>query len=176
LDLINHENIANAYKSLVKAQLELLPFINPKQDMDWNIPGVPGAVVEYHNGILKYTIPEIPPHSKDKGPVDKAISEYWIGMMSYALHKAKIKTPSSNSKKLCLIKIHHRLAAPWDTDNRTIKHIHDGLRYLRLIPDDSSKYLSYMVTGEYGCPKEKTEIFLVDYDLVNQKFVEIGLY
>lgn len=48
----------------------------------------------------------------------------------------------------------------WDTDNRNVKPIHDGLIHGRIIKDDNIYCSSYMVQGYYS-DRPHTEVYVI---------------
>jgi hypothetical protein len=170
------ENIYQAYKAAVTAMVNLHPLAIPKpmDDMYLNpIPGSPGTTATYENGIVKFVVPELPPHIRAEDSIQAKIKYHWREMIVYAYVKAGINVRFNHA--FCLIKIYHQLGAPWDVDNRIYKYIIDGIRYTKMIPDDSSKHLSYMVTGIQNSNELKTEILVSDFEEVKDKLALIGI-
>jgi hypothetical protein len=88
----------------------------------------------------------------------RTLREHWMSLMHHALKRNR----RPFKKILCVIKI----VAPgdfWDVDNRAYKIILDSLRYNRLIPNDTSKYLSFMVLGDVDIDFPRTEIYLYEH-------------
>lgn len=163
------EDIYQAYKAAVTCMVNLHPLAIPKpmDDMYLNPrPGSPGATATYENGIVKFVVPELPPHIRAEDSIQAKIKYHWQEMIVYAYAKAGINVRFNHA--LCVIKIFHQLGAPWDVDNRVYKYIIDGIRYTKIIPDDSSEHLSYMVTGIANSKELKTEIFLMDFEKVKE--------
>lgn len=170
---LSKKSIQKAYRSAVAASLELYPLYYERLDTELHLPGRPGATATYENGIVKFVVPEIPHLVKDNDPLQGKQKMLWRELIGYAHAKANIQ--AKFEKALCLIKVFHTLHAPWDVDNRVYSHIVNAIRYTRLIPDDSSKHLSLMVTGIAGADEPKTEIYIVDMEKIKNKLLEIGI-
>lgn len=171
------ECIERAYRAAVETMLNLYPLAVPKPMEDRYkdpIPGSPGATATYENGIVKFIIPELPPHIRSDESIQAKLKYHWMDLIVYAYAKSEIYVRFEHA--FCLIKIYHKLNAPWDVDNRVHKYIIDGIRYTRMIPDDSCKHLTYMVTGIPKSKEIKTEVLVIDYEKVKEKFMEIGLF
>jgi len=165
--------VQKAYREAVAASLELYPLYYERKDTELHLPGRPGATASYENGIVKYVVPEIPHLIKDNDRLQGKLKLLWRELIGYAHAKANIQVKFE--KALCLIKVFHPLHAPWDVDNRVYSHIVNAIRYAGLIPDDSSKHLSLMVTGVSGVAEPKTEIYVIDMNMVAEKFNQLGV-
>jgi hypothetical protein len=171
------ECIQRAYRASVETMLNLYPLAIPKPMEDRYkdpIPGIPGAELTYKKGILKFTVPELPPHIRADESIQTKLNYHWMDLIVYAHAKSEIDVKLNHA--FCLIKIYHKLNVPWDVDNRVFKYIIDGIRYTKIIPDDSSKYLTFMVTGIPKSEEIKTEILVIEYKKVKEKLAEIGLF
>lgn len=166
-------DLQKAYHHAVATALELYPYAYPRRDDELYLPGRAGATASYENGIVKYVIPEVPWLIKNDDRLHTKLKRFWIELIGYAHSKANIKVQFEHA--LCLIKVYHTLNAPWDLDNRVYNHIINAIRYTKLIPDDSSKHLSVMVTGEAGSDSKRTEIYVVDMKVIVPKFQELGI-
>lgn len=72
---------------------------------------------------------------------------------------------------MVIIKIYDDIKI-WDTDNRNVKPIHDGLIHGRIIKDDNIYCSSYMVQGYYS-DEPHTEVYVIAADeitnIINKK-------
>ncbi|MEL7564976.1 MAG: hypothetical protein AAGU27_08830 [Dehalobacterium sp.] len=170
------ERIYQAYKAAVTCMVNLHPFAIPKPMDDMYltpVPGKPGATATYENGIVKFLVPELPPLIRAKDSIHAKIKYHWQDIIVYAYAKAGINVRFNHG--FCLIKMYHQMGAPWDADNRVYKYIIDGIRHTKMIPDDSIKHLSYMVTGISNHEESKTEILVCEFDKIKEKMIQIGL-
>ncbi len=171
------QTIKAAYQAAVKVTTYLQPFANPKSREEKYIhpvAGIPGASVTNKKDIIRFSVPMIPPHAIRDQVLHSKMKDNWLGMMKYAYAKAGIT--QSFEHAMCQIQVHHKLNAPWDVDNRVYKYIIDGLRFLSIIPDDSSKHLSYMITGFPNSTEPRTEILVTDFYRVRKLFQEINYF
>lgn len=135
--------------------------------------GVPGADVTWDGTVLRFVIPECPPHNKSiTNNLREELESKWIGYMRYAYYKTDYTIQFN--KAMCFIVMYLPHHQPWDTDNRAVSYIINGIRYLRLIKDDDSKHLAYAVIGERSMEKPRTEIYLTEYINIKIKLCEFG--
>jgi len=171
--------IKAAYNSMLSAMAELhnLVYPKPKEDIYGyeRIPGVPGAVAEEKDGIVKITVPLVLPHAVKKYIVEKKQKRLWINMITYACAKAKINT--CFEKAVCIIKIFAlNNSTRWDVDNIMHKHVIDGIREAGLIPDDNFRNLAVFLKGDQDDKNPRTEILVCDENKLNVKYGNIGLF
>jgi hypothetical protein len=107
------------------------------------------------NGI-KVTVKDVLP--RNAGITMNSLRVHWLSIM----HHAFSKTDKKFNKILCIINVVCP-ANHWDVDNRAYKIIIDSLRYNQLIPNDTNKYLSFMVTSEVDIDDPRTEIYVIEH-------------
>lgn len=149
--------LLDLYKQADKLRMDILVGIKETPNFPKNLPEVPGATAELKDGILHITVNECLPRLCDVR-VSPRIRNYWLGMMRRAL--SGINAVFKHA--LCLIIVYAPSTSVWDPDNRAVKFIIDGLRYNRLIPDDSWDYISYLVTGRPDSEHPRTEVYVID--------------
>ncbi len=130
-----------------------------------------GARADWNGEVLKFTIPDVPPVLFSKYT---NLSEHWLGMISHAFFEHEIEAIRFDAA-FCLIVIKAPSKKIWDVDNRAIKPIIDGIRYLRIVPDDNWKHLTYMVTGKIDNGKPETEVYVTGWGNMVNLLVKLGV-
>lgn len=162
-----------AQLELMKINLQKLYFT--ELDSSFNeYRGYPGAEVTWNGKVLKFVVPDYPACIREiSNTLHKELKKKWIGYMAHAYYQTEYKIEFE--KAMCVIVIYLPYSQPWDVDNRAISHILNSIRYLKLVKDDSSKYLAYTVIGRQSKDNFRTEIFVTDYENMQTKMDEIGI-
>jgi len=125
---------------------------------------VDGATAWLENGVLRITINECLPRGS---VVTKLTKMRWIGKIRRALLGVDIRFKSA----LIVIQVYSPYGGFWDTDNRAYSMIINGIRLMKVIPDDSHQYMSFMVKGKMDKENPRTEIFIFENDMDGQTLV-----
>lgn len=132
---------------------------------------------EWNDNYLKVIVPDILPHHDRLHPLSKAAHiEYVNRWKTYIVGAYKqLGVKVNYTKAFCLIITYHKNGGPWDLDNRNYKYILDGLRAAHIIPDDSFKHLSYMVDGCSDKKFPRTEIYVLNFDILSNLYKFLGI-
>lgn len=128
------------------------------------VESVEGARAWIEDGVLRITIDECLPRGS---VVTKPTKIRWIGKIRRALLDVNIRFKSA----LVVIEVYSPYPGLWDTDNRAFSMIINGIRYMKVIPDDSHQYMSFMVIGKLDKEDPRTEIFVLENTMDAQTFV-----
>ena len=91
----------------------------------------------------------------------------WLSMIAQSLKGIE----RSFDKALIVIQIYSP-APYWDVDNRSFKVIIDALKYQKLISDDTSNKMAFMVIGEVDPDHPRTEIYVREMPKKAKWFLE----
>lgn len=153
-------NIKDAYLLLEKARLKLYEEITSKDNTGEAEEIGIAPIAFWDDNVLRIMIPDYPPRISARDPLQRDFRNQWIGYVVKAVQDAGIT--ARFDRAFCLIVFYLPVSQSWDPDNRTIKHLLDGLRYARVIKDDSWEYLAYGVLGRIDQKNPRTEVYVTD--------------
>jgi len=165
------KHLLNMYSAIEKARLELYWALNYQikaGEKPSNILPSDNINVEilYGGEVVKLTVMDYP--AKFKTIKDKE-KEKWINNVMFALKP--IKDSVFFERIFVFVKFYFP-DQNMDVDNRDVKPIIDGIRYAKIIADDSYKYVSYGFNAQFGS-EPKTEIFIIKYENFPEKLYKI---
>lgn len=161
---MDNEALKKAYESIEKARMELYWAVNdsirsgekPDEVLpcdDWKI--------EYKNNAIKIVIPDYPPrtfYSK------KIARQRWTNNVMFAIKSLKDIPAFEHAFVFVDFYIPSK---DWDVDNRDVSPVVDGVRYSRIIKNDSYEYLSFGFAGHYS-KEPHTDIYIINgFDIKN---------
>lgn len=165
----NHQkSLHQAIKAIETARLSLYPLIEDSKFP--NVSPVNGGKAEWNrkSRVLKFHFADV------LSPVFhryEDTSDHWLGMMAHSFFEnecAKNNEEIYFENAFLLIVINFPTHAIWDVDSKSIKPIINGIRYLRIVPDDNWKNLTYMIAGRLEQGRPSTEMYITDWsNMVN---------
>lgn len=148
-----------AYHELIKDELDKGELdIEPLPQEKWE--------ATCQNGVIKIYIPDYLPKQRF---LSKEMRNFWLKNMIFAIQSI---VPAPHFDKIF---VYIKMFIPgtiWDVDNRSVKVIIDGIRYSRLIKDDTFEYVAYGVEGSNMKPYH-TEVYIFDYNKINKILPQI---
>jgi len=157
------KSLFELYQSAVDTQLQLQPLLFQLDEQAWDesIPGTPGAKAYVDRGVVWFNIPSVPPMMKGTSyRLQQDIRDRWMRWIVYAYVEAGIEV--SFDQALVVITIYTKGKHVWDTDNRSVHAILNGIRSCRLVTDDDWSHLSYLVRGFGDCEVACTKVAVLD--------------
>lgn len=167
-ELSTFDVLKDSYEWIKSRELEL-----HQQMVEWQFQeekqrngDVPSGAYGEHaeilsDGVIKVTIPElIPPYSVQTYDIEKDLRLHIKKMVVKAL--LPIQEQVNITEGLLLIVHFFPNKVIRDLDNRANKYLVDGIRYSRIIPDDSWTHLSFLVMGAVDRENPRTELYLFD--------------
>lgn len=164
---MNYKSIISSYHLLDIARIQLYEEV---EDIFLNEPVLKNiSVIEtgkaYWNGkVLHFIVPEIIPHNKLSANKEwyKKQLWHWVGIINNAFKKLENNSIKFN-KVLCYIKMFMPAIGPWDIDNRCYSIVINGIKYTRVIDDDSFNHMVILLSGDTDQETPRTEIYLTEY-------------
>jgi hypothetical protein len=115
------------------------------------------------DGVIKVTIPElIPPYSVNTYDLNKKLRSRITGMVVKALFPLQGQIQINDALLLIVHFFPNKRIS--DLDNRANKYFIDGIRYSRLIPDDSWMHFSFMTMGALDKKRPHSDLYLFDME------------
>jgi len=140
----------------------LLKIEHPLEDSFLEVlPPMPGAEARWDGRVLKFVVPDYPPRVSARGSYERKVRDRWLGAMINAYTEADLHLRFE--KAFIVIALYLPYSLEWDPDNRTIKHIINAIRYLRLVETDSWRHVSYAVVGEVDKANPRTEVYVFEW-------------
>lgn len=127
------------------------------------------STAQYDGGILKIIIDDyIPRKSITKvKEADAPLRNHWLRSVVDPIRKLQASGIILQfDKALCIIKTYVPRDITRDVDNVAYKIILDGLRYTRIIKDDTWKQMAFMVAGDIDRKAPRTEIYVIAYSKI----------
>lgn len=151
------ELLIETYYTIEAMRMNLYKDIQELKVNKEEIQGVKGATTEVTGNTLKIIIPDYPPRIPPTHSLGKKIRIHWLGMIINALKDVEIRF---TEKVLCIIHLYLPYSTTWDVDNRVFHHIINGIRYSRIIQDDTWDKLAFMVIGDVDKNNPRTEVIV----------------
>jgi len=162
---MNLDKIIQIYSSLDTLRLQLLKELEFKEkQLNLTHTNCAKYTTNWNGQILKISIPEVIPHKNIKKDIQwkKETQSFWVRTIYNAINSSNISEPINFNTVFCYIKIFLPNTGPWDLDNRCIEFVINGIRYARLIKDDSAKYIKFLISGDIDKLNPRTEIYLTE--------------
>lgn len=154
-------NVKDAYLLVEKARLKLYQEITVDDEFgDAEELGIAPLALWGENNVLRIMIPDYPPRISARDPLQRNFRNQWISYVVKAVRDVDVTVEFDRA--FCLVVFYLPVSQPWDPDNRSIKYLLDGLRYARVIKDDSWDHLAYGVLGQVDQKNPRTEIYVTD--------------
>lgn len=154
-------NVKDAYLLLEKARLKLYQEITA-DDEAGEAEEIGIAPLAFWDGnVLRIMIPDYPPRVSARDPFQRDLRNQWIGYIVKAVRDVGVAVRFDQA--FCLIIFYLPIRQSWDPDNRSIKYLLDGLRYARVVKDDSWECLAYGVIGQVDAKNPRTEVYVTNF-------------
>ncbi|MCS5696986.1 hypothetical protein [Desulfofundulus thermocisternus] len=160
--------LTDTYYSIENIRMNLYKEIQDLQAEHEDFQLIDGAKTEIAGNTLKITIPDFPPRIPPNHSLNKKVRLHWLGMVVKALSNVEIRF---TDKVLCIIHLYLPYSVVWDVDNRVFQHIINGIRYSRIIQDDSWDKLAFMVIGDVDKNNPRTEVIITKCPDNIQEFI-----
>jgi len=164
---MDYTKIISSYHLLDIARMNLYDEIESyfsNELMPSDIPVIKSGNATWNGNVLYFNIPEVIPHTKLCTNKDWAKKQlwHWVGLINGAY--SKLNNNINFNKAFCFINILTPLEVPWDIDNRCFSFIINGIKFTRVIKDDSFRYMEIYLAGETDRTNPRTEIYLTESD------------
>jgi len=156
--------LKKAHRKLESARIDIEKALEEEVEDLGMIEPVEGAKAWVEKGVLRISVDECLPRGN---VVSKPVKMRWINKIRRALLDINIRFESAT----VIIEVYSPYSASWDTDNRAHSMIINAIRYMKIIPDDSYQYMTYMVSGKIDKDNPRTEIYVLNYAFDAQMFV-----
>lgn len=156
--------VRKAHKKLESALIDMEQALMREMEDIGTIEPINGATAWVESGILRINIDECLPRI-----VSKPTKIRWINKIRRALLDVSVRFESAT----IIIQVYSPYSIPWDTDNRAQSMIINAIRYMKVIPDDSYQYMSYLVSGKVDNDNPRTEIYVINHAFDAQSFISI---
>lgn len=156
--------LKKAHRKLESARIDIEQALEEEAEDLGKIEPVEGATAWIDNGILRISVDECLPRGS---VVSKPVKMRWINKIRRALLDINIRFDSAT----IIIEVYSPYSTSWDTDNRAHSMIINAIRYMKIIPDDSYQYMTYMVSGKVDKENPRTEIYVLNRALDAQAFL-----
>ena len=165
------EILTRVYEDLLRMRIRMEQWMRQEGLIEWDkdVPGLPGATLEYRNGVLRFCVPDVPPsrHKVSLRTLHRVERE-WAEKIVYAFYSQHFPVCPQFSKALAIIRVFKDSSYIWDADQILIDGIINGLKAIRIFGDDNYHHLAYMVIGERCQEKPYTEIFVTEMPSIEQ--------
>lgn len=156
------ESIIKAYEHAEKTRLNLYNAITEDIKRGYltieNAPIISDWKAEiYDTDKIKIYIPDYPPRINK---ISSLFRDIWIRNIANCIRN--LENCPQYSKAFVWVKF-FLPRKDWDIDNRDIKPIVDGIRYSRIINDDTYDNICYGFEGYFN-ELPHTEIYIINYD------------
>ena len=164
---IKDEELEKYFYKLEKTRMDMYDAVRQRNMWLEFMDDKETAIIDYaykakvEDDILKIYIPE-------KIPSIKRGANYIQKQITYNVSKVtnKFKGMFYDKFVMVIIKIYDDMKI-WDTDNRNVKPIHDGLIDGKVIKDDNIYCICYMVQG-YHSDKPHTEVYVLSAEEITR--------
>jgi hypothetical protein len=166
------EWLINYYNDLEAKRLEEWKMILDAKETinELNLPIDTASIVNssatYANNVLKIVINDYIPRKsiiREKRTISE-LRYHWLRAVVDPIRKLQMSGINPKYEKaFCMIKCYVPRDIQRDVDNVAYKVILDGLRYARIITDDTLKQMSFMVDGYVDRKAPRTEIIVLEH-------------
>lgn len=163
------------YNSLELKRLEAWKMLVEVKDNfdELNLPidttPIINSTATYEREILKILINDYIPRKcliKERNNISP-LRYHWLRAVSDPIKKLQASGVNLHFQKaFCIIRCYVPRNIAQDVDNIAYKIILDGLRYTKIINDDTWKQMSFMVDGDIDRENPKTEIYVMEYSKI----------
>jgi len=165
---MDYAKIATIYQYLDIARMRMF------EELEFSLTtnSIPPDIYDINNGsaywngkFLHFVIYEVIPHVKYSANKEWSKSQkwHWVGLINGAFKKLNIDNLKFN-KAFCYINMYMPSIGPWDIDNRCYSYVINGIKFTRVINDDSFRYMVILLSGNTDQTNPRTEIFLTEYN------------
>ncbi|MHB1418250.1 MAG: hypothetical protein ACYCX4_01490 [Bacillota bacterium] len=160
------EQLRATYYNAVQTQLILQPLLTeldeiPLVETEQESPLSGRAWLD--DDILWFSIPQVPPIMKGAGNrIRRDIRNHWMQIIVRAYTNLGLHV--NFEKAIAVISIYTTGGWLWDTDNRSVHAIINGLRHAGVIENDDWHNLAYMVRGQGNQQSCQTQVAVLNMD------------